>query len=326
MRTAIFSRGKQTVQAVREVALIEKIRSWLGRSVPPAPEGMGDDAAVVEPGPGKLLLAMDPVLYGRHFDDTAEPELVGAKLLKRNLSDIAAMGGTPDHALLGLVLGGNVSLSWLERFVCGLRDCARKYDVRIVGGDVAEGPKKSFQAQLALTGHAERPVPRQGGQIGDTLWVTGQLGGSMAGWHLKFRPRLAEGQWLATQTGLRGMIDVTDGLAADLPKLLPRGSVARLDLDKILVSPPGIEASRQSGRSVLAHALCDGEDYELAFVLDKSVDALAFAAKWRDATALDLACIGNIIPLHEGLEEYALLDAASGQPIEEINGYEHFGN
>ncbi len=320
----LFGEDKNTVATVREVALIEKIRLWLGEVAPACPEGMGDDTAAVDPGPGRLLLGMDPVVYGRHFDDNATPEAVGAKLLKRNLSDIAAMGGIPDHALLGLVLSGDVSLVWLEGFVRGLKECAQRYGVKIVGGDIAQGPDKSFIAQLSLTGHAARPVPRLGGQIGDTLWVTGQLGGSLAGWHLDFVPRLPEGQWLAAQPGLRGMIDVTDGLAADLPKLLPPASVAMLDLDKIPVSDAAQKAAATSSQNALDHALGDGEDYELAFVLDKDTNALAFVAQWKDATALPLSCIGRIERQPEGIAEHTLLDAATGQPIAGPGGYEHF--
>lgn len=321
----IFSQGSHTVRAVRERALIRKIRIWLEEVAPPCPVGMGDDCAVLDPPQGKLLLAMDPVLYGKHFDDSAPAALVGAKLLKRNLSDIAAMGGMPDHALLGLICAGEVSLDWLEHFFHGLRDCARRYGVTVVGGDVAEGPPGTFHAQLTLTGHAPRAIPRLGGQIGDSLWVTGQLGGSRAGHHLHFTPRLAEGQWLAAQSSVRGLIDLTDGLATDLPKLLPPGSIAAIDAERIPISDAAQDAAEASGDTPLSHALGDGEDYELAFVLDQSVEIAAFAAAWHDASGLPLAHIGHVAPLRGGISEHALVDSRSGAILGGDSGFEHFG-
>src|SRR5882672_1126099 len=102
---------------------------------------MGDDCAVLETGhTGSLLAKTDGVVYGRHFDDSTPPEAVGAKLLKRNLSDIAAMGGHPGPALIHLLLGGDVSLQWLEGFYRGLAQACQTYGVSLVGGGLAQGP------------------------------------------------------------------------------------------------------------------------------------------------------------------------------------------
>lgn len=211
------------IDALGEVALLEEIRTWLGEASPPAPQGIGDDCAVwAAPPAGKqLLLTTDAVVYGRHFDATCPPELAAGKLLKRNLSDIAAMGGTPHSALLALTLPRNLSLRWLERFYRGLRECSLKYQTPITGGDITEGTDNFFAAHITLIGHAERPLLRSGAQAGDHLFVSGALGGSLFGHHLHFEPRLAVGRWLAAQPDVHAMIDLTDGLAKDLPELLP---------------------------------------------------------------------------------------------------------
>src|ERR1700722_1817622 len=131
-------RPSLSVAALGEERLIAAIRRWLGPASPPTPFGIGDDCAVLPAARGRQLLTIDPVIYGRHFDGSVPPAAVGAKLLKRNLSDIAAMGGRPVAAVVALTLDPRVSLAWLEKFYRGLAAAARRHGVAIVGGDVAE--------------------------------------------------------------------------------------------------------------------------------------------------------------------------------------------
>src|SRR4051812_30244924 len=137
-----FTRKRaDAVSAWGEEKLITAIRSWLGTASPRAPFGIGDDCAVVPASRGRQLITVDPVIYGRHFDDTVPPRAVGEKLLKRNLSDLAAMGGRPTVAVLALTLDAAVSCRWLEEFYRGLAVCARRYRVSVVGGDVAQADR-----------------------------------------------------------------------------------------------------------------------------------------------------------------------------------------
>ena len=176
----------QSIGSLGEKRLLKKIRQWLGEVSPPSPLGVGDDAAVVtvETTEGNLV-TVDGVLYGCHFDDSIVPEKVGAKLLKRNLSDIAAMGGTPTIAVIGLFLPSNLSIEWLEQFYRGLYSEATHWSVSIVGGDIIQSTE-SLGGHLTLLGHAERPLTREGAVAGDAILVTGTLGGSRISKHVDF--------------------------------------------------------------------------------------------------------------------------------------------
>src|SRR5258708_1861971 len=132
---------KLSVSALGEVLLIERLRTWLGTATLPPPLGIGDDCAVLPASKRRRLITVDPVVYGRHFDASTSPKKAAEKLLKRNLSDLAAMGGRPVAAVLALALDPCVKIVWLEEFYRGLAACARRYRVPIVGGDVAQSDK-----------------------------------------------------------------------------------------------------------------------------------------------------------------------------------------
>src|SRR5687767_7996432 len=194
----------------------EKLIAALGRGPGAASRrarfGIGDDCAVLRASRGRQLITVDPVIYGRHFDDTVPPRAVGEKLLKRNLSDLAAMGGRPIAAVLALILDARVSRSWLEKFYRGLAVSARHYRVSIVGGDIAQA-EGVVAASLTLLGEAAGPrvITRTGAKIGDAIYVTGALGGSVpTQHHFRFTPRLQEGAWLARRPEVRAMMDVSD--------------------------------------------------------------------------------------------------------------------
>ncbi|MBI2516910.1 MAG: thiamine-monophosphate kinase [Opitutae bacterium] len=271
------------VSAYGELRLIEQVRGWLGDVTPRAPFGIGDDCAVLPPARRAQLVTTDPVIYGWHFDDAIPARAVGAKLLKRNLSDIAAMGGRPVAAVISLALAANTRVAWLRDFYLGLADCARRFGVNIVGGDVAQAPAGFFGAFLTLHGEAtnSRIVTRQGARAGDRIYVTGSLGGSRLGKHFQFTPRLAEGAWLAGRPEVRAMMDVSDGLAKDLTSLTTAGLVPALCGPAVPVSPAARTSAERSHRTALAHALSDGEDYELLVVVRGRADAKKFEQAWR---------------------------------------------
>lgn len=286
----------RSVAAQGELRLIAQIRRWLGPVSPAAPFGIGDDCAVIPPTKHHQLVTTDPVIYGHHFDATVSPSAVGAKLLKRNLSDIAAMGGRPVAAVISLALAADTQVAWLRAFYRGLARCAEQYGVKIIGGDIAQATPGFLGAFLTLHGESTgaRVVTRTGAKLNDHIFVTGQLGGSLAGHHYRFTPRLAEGAWLARQPGVRAMMDVSDGIAKDLRSLTPAGLVASLDPTAVPVSPAARAAARRSGRPAWTHALTDGEDYELLFVLAHQIEPEKFSARWEKQFLTPLTCLGRL--------------------------------
>lgn len=270
------SSSAESVRALGELGLIEKIRGWLGNVTPPSPFGIGDDCAILPASRHPQLVTVDPVVYGQHFDDSVAPRAVAAKLLKRNLSDIAAMGGRPRAAVIALALDDKTSTRWLEQFYRGLAATAREFSVPIVGGDITR-QTGGFSASLTLIGEADGPraLTRTGAKAGDWIYVTGTLGGSILGHHHKFTPRLPEGAWLARRREVRSMMDLSDGLAKDLHALTPRGAFASLDAKAIPASAAARTLARRDGKTALAHALSDGEDYELLFTVSAKSSANA---------------------------------------------------
>ena len=301
-------KSADSVTAFGEARLITAIRRWLGAASPRAPFGIGDDCAVLPASRGPQLITVDPVIFGRHFDAAVPPRAVGAKLLKRNLSDLAAMGGCPSAAVLALTLDPHTSLAWLEQFYRGLATCARRYRVPIVGGDIAQAGGV-LAASLTLLGAAAGPrvVTRTGARIGDSIYVTGVLGRSLAsGHHFAFHPRLAEGAWLAGRPEVRAMMDISDGLAKDLGALTPPHA-------KPVLEPGALPLRRGAD---LRAALTDGEDYELVFALAAHTDAAAFARAWhRRFPRTRLTKIGH----------FARSNALSPSAVrlEDFSGYEH---
>lgn len=284
---------QRSVSAWGESRLIEGIRRWLGKTNPPAPAGIGDDCAVVATGP-RTLITVDPVVHGRHFDDSLPARAVGAKLLKRNASDIAAMGGRPTHGVVSLVLPADVSISWIRGFYLGLAAAARAHGVSVVGGDVTQGA--ALSASLTLLGRpGPRVLTRKGARPGDHLFVTGVLGGSRLGWHHRFQPRIAAGHWLARQRDVRALMDVSDGLSKDLRSLTPPRLLPALRPEAVPLSAAARRLAKSSGRSALEHALSDGEDFELVWVVDGRTDPTSFLRRWPKRLGVSASWIGTFV-------------------------------
>jgi len=218
--------------------------------------GVGDDCAVVRRGGAYELLKTDCIVEDVHFLPDTPPRLVGRKALARALSDIAAMGGTPCEALVTIFSPPECSAQYWYEVYRGLCALAKKHSVSIVGGETSRAPMRAIS--VTLTGTTQHVVPRNGGLTGDILYVTGCLGGSIARHHLTFTPRLAEGQWLAQKGYARAMMDLSDGLLADAPRLAT-ASRCGFTLDYTAVPC-------RRGCNIEA-ALGDGEDYELLFAV-----------------------------------------------------------
>jgi thiamine-monophosphate kinase len=223
-------------------------------------KGVGDDCAVLR-GEGRnnhLLFKTDAVVEGVHFLPREKPELIGRKALARALSDLAAMGATPLAAVITLGVAKHESVRRLKGIYAGLEKTAKRYGVSLVGGETTRA--KELFLNVALLGECRGyvPVMRSGAKSGDLLAVTGTLGATRAKKHLHFEPRLAEGQWLAKKKFATAMMDLSDGLGADLPRLAAASRVSfHLAADAIPRAP----------KASLRAAIGDGEDYELLFTM-----------------------------------------------------------
>lgn len=312
----------ETVSALGEISLIARIRETLGGVSPKAPRGIGDDCAVLPAVPAgnfagtpQRLVTTDSLIFGKHFDGNVSPEDAGRKLIRRNASDIAAMGGVPADAVLALVMSGDVSAEWFARFVRGIADACRRLGIELSGGDLASAPcGKFFSATLALTGFAERPLLRIGAREGDFLFVTGTLGGSLLKKHFDFRPRIDEGHFLAAQPAgtVRACIDLTDGLLKDHAALLPAGTHADFDFAALPIS----EDAEKLGGDPIRRAFCDGEDYELLFAV-AGTRADAFEKRWRERFP-DVR-LSRVARISSGTENPELAARLAG-----ARAYEHF--
>ncbi|HHI79234.1 MAG TPA: thiamine-monophosphate kinase [Planctomycetes bacterium] len=241
--------------------------------------GPGDDAAVLGAarGRGVRVATMDPVVEGRHFLPSDSPRDLGQKLVGRNFSDLAAMAALPEEVLVSFVFGPG----WTYRRRCALYRAVdrqvRRFGGRWVGGDVAGIQGPSVFSLTALGRCPGRPIPRDGLRPGDVLHVTGPLGGAPSTRrHLRVEPRLDLAQKLSQRFPLHAMIDLSDGLALDLPRML-RASSARLGqpclgaelFEGALPLHPSARRSplARGAMGALAAALGDGEDFELCLGL-----------------------------------------------------------
>ncbi len=246
---------------INELKILEQLLPTLRKSSELVIEPGDDCAALQLPGGQLLLVAIDQVIGEIHYDSQlTSPMVAGAKLMKRNLSDIAAMGGTPRWALLSLAVNGR-SEEWILDFCSGVRDAGEAFGVPLIGGDLATLPMVGEVGSLAILGEvpATEVVRRSGARPGDLLYVTGAIGNSYkSGHHLDFQPRLGEGRFLASKHLASSMLDVSDGLLLDAIRLAKASHVDLvLEVDAV---PLRSGADRQL-------ALSDGEDYELLFTV-----------------------------------------------------------
>ena len=280
--------------------------------------GPGDDCAVLDWSGSKLLFKTDAIVEGIHFERDTPPEAIGRKALARALSDIAAMAGTPTHALITLGVHADMEPSLIEAVYQGLRDCAREHHVNIVGGETTS--LSQLTLSISLIGKANKPILRTGSAVGDAIFVSGELGGSLAGHHLNFDPRLKEARWLSDQDIVHAMIDLSDGLATDLRHLLSDQTGAELLTRALPIRRAAKERARDnpSGKTALLAALTDGEDYELLFTVS-SKDAVPLLDGWKSAfPETPLHCIGKITN-QPGI---ALRDDKGVKPLT-LHGYDH---
>jgi thiamine-monophosphate kinase len=236
--------------------------------------GAGDDCALVESGKRGTfdVLKTDCLVEGIHFAKTARPELVGWKAMARPLSDFAAMSAIPRFALITLIVPSSRSVAWVNRVYRGIEKAGRAFDIAVVGGETSD-IKGPAVISVSITGFVEKTrwVGRAGGKPDDELFVTGRLGGSLRGRHLEFVPRMAESRWLTKNFTIDAMMDLSDGLGADLPRLA-RASGVGFEVD---------EAALPRNRAcTTAQAISDGEDYELLFAISPK-HSRSLLSRWR---------------------------------------------
>ncbi len=311
-------RRRPTIRERGEFGLICELRRMVGSAGDSVVVGIGDDCAVLRGNkPDKhLLYTCDPVVEGIHYRRADSPRRIGWKAMARNLSDIAAMGGEPRWAIVSIGLRPETEVGWVKQVYAGLESAARGFGCQIVGGDTTHVRHEQFVV-VALVGEVEksRIALRSGAKIGDSILVTGTLGGSLRGKHLTFTPRVREARWLVVNFPIHAMIDVSDGLSSDLQRLAeasPRGVSFEVHAGEIPIS--------KAARGSLEGALNDGEDFELLFTIDPR-HVTALRRKWARRFDTELTEIGRVV---KSRDRVALVRRDGSRVSLTAGGYDHF--
>jgi thiamine-monophosphate kinase len=312
--------SSSTPQRRGELEFLRRLRPILsptGETTSAVP--FGDDMCHLAGGAEPLLWTVDMLMDGVDFDSGAHTwEAIGRKAMAVNLSDCAAMAAVPVAALCAVSLSNALAMEDALALVRGAHQCGLRFGCPIVGGDT-----NSWDAATVISisiaarsdpGHA--PVRRDGARVGDGVWLTGQVGGSILGRHMTFEPRVAVALEINRQLRPHAMIDISDGLALDLARILEAsGCGAVLDeaaLDAA-IHPDAVRLAAQDGQTPREHALHDGEDFELIVVVPAEVPV-------QECAKLQLLPLGRIID-PQGLW---LELAAGGRASIPVRGWEHF--
>jgi thiamine-monophosphate kinase len=336
------------LKALGELGLIEQIRRDFSASSKAITLGIGDDCAILRPPAGcEVLVTTDFTLEGRHFRrDLHPPQSVGHRCLARGLSDLAAMGATPLAAFLSLALPGNMltespGRAWIAGFFNGLRALAEMHRVPLAGGDTSESPGGKngvVLADIVLIGTAPKDgaLRRAGGEIGDALYVTGELGGAAAELsamlrrrkrilnvatteghpHLFPEPRLDVGESLLRRKLANACIDLSDGLSTDLAHLC-RASGVCAEIEQASL-PIHRLARGLAAKAALQAALHGGEDYELLFAAPASILMPTSLA------GVSITRIGSLKKRGSGRPLMTMLAPDGSREELVANGWEHF--
>lgn len=350
----------RSLGASDERAFLAALKRRFGKMAPPAPRGIGDDAAVLEAAGNLVLASTDCLIENRHFRRGEPPFLLGRKCLAVNLSDIAAMGGRPAGFLLTLGLPGDLPGRYLGRFLDGLRSASAEWNAPLLGGDTSGSAGVLIVSITILGLTRDRPLTRSGARPGDGVYVSGPLGGSAlgrrlleTGWglsrdgrsavatrsrlkltpaersrgaaalalHLDPAPRLALGRLLAAKRLASAAIDLSDGLSLDLARLADASGVgARLLTQALPIHLSARALAPRLGIDPLTLALHGGEDYELLFTVPASKERLLDALAARDPACRALF-IGRVTSRRHGL---TLEDPDGSSRRLPVAGYDHF--
>ena len=272
-------------------------------------KGSGDDCAVLQFDKHNYqLFTCDLIIERVDFKKTDNLKLVGRKALAVSISDIAACGGVPQHAVVSLGISPNMAVKQVDALAKGLFDLAKEYRINIVGGDISKSTKLLIDVSMLGIVEKKNLCLRLGAKVGDIIMVTGSFGGSIKGKHLKFTPRLREARFLVNNFKINSMIDISDGLIQDLGHILEQSLVGAVLYEQRI--PLSQEAA------AFADALCSGEEFELLFTVAKNQ-----AEKIIKHSGYRFRAIGEIMPQAFGLrlinhkQEYVRIKSL---------GYSHF--
>lgn len=301
------------IRDIGEIELIKRVAASfrLDRSVI---KGSGDDTAVLKWTDNKyLLFTCDMLLQDVHFNlDKATPFQIGWKALGRNISDIAAMGGIPRHAVISMAIDPELDVSVAEGICRGFKSIADRFGINIAGGDMAESKKLVIDVSMLGEVRKKNLTLRSTAKKGDMILVTGSLGGSIKGKHLNFMPRVRESQTIVNNFKVNSMIDISDGLALDLNRIVTASDAGAFIYEE------SIPLSKDA-RS-LENGLYDGEDYELLFTMPaKEAEKLLKANFSRFMTRISL--IGEVVDKKYG---YKIVRENGKEEGLKVKGYTHF--
>jgi thiamine-monophosphate kinase len=302
------------IRDIGELKLIERLTKGL-RLDKSVVVGPGDDAAVIRrPGGKYLLYTCDMAVEDVHFKRAgATPFGIGWKALARNVSDIAAMGGVPRYATVSAALPGSLGVRYADGIYKGLKGAADRFGVSIVGGDLSRSAKITID--VSMVGEVERSclVTRSGARPGDLIFVTGTIGASGLGRHLKFMPRLEEARHLVSRYRVSSMIDVSDGLLLDLWRVAEASRVgSRLYQNAVPVS---------ARASSFDEAVREGEDFELLFTMS-TAQAVRFMKRGIAGMKTPATLIGEVTAGRPGGIEIVRPDGRAERV--RAGGYTHF--
>ncbi len=293
-----------------EFNLIKRISARVKLSKKVA-KGIGDDAAVLRYTKDKhLLFTSDMLLEDVHFYRRAGASLVGKKCISSNISDIAAMGGVPEFALVSLGVPSTLDVKYVDTLYKGMRDVAKRHGVDLVGGDTIAS--KKIIVNIALLGSVEKDslVLRSGAKTGDVIFITGSIGGASKGKHLDFTPRLKESRFLVRNFKISSMIDVSDGLLADLGHILEASKAGAVICEKSVPLSKNAKSFNTAAK--------EGEDFELVFTLPQK-SALRLEKIWPFKTRLSR--IGKICGKRKG---FCIIKKNGRERKVRPSGYSHF--
>jgi thiamine-monophosphate kinase len=271
--------------------------------------GVGDDLAVLNWPPGELVLVgVDQVLDGVHFDSAVhDPRAIGKKAMNRNLSDCAAMACLPVGALASVALPRGCGVEYARELYLGIEEAANRFNCAIVGGDTGSWPGP-LAVTVSIFGRCGGiiPITRGNAKAGDFIYVSGPLGGSILSRHMTFEPRVGLARQIAAAFKISAMIDMSDGLSRDLKNICQASGVgAIVDTAAIPIHDDAVELARD-GTSSLAHALHDGEDYELLLTSPAEIPNLHRIGVITEGNAVSLCTGDKLTPLDDHAWEHKL--------------------
>ncbi len=296
------------LKTIGEFGLISRIRKLI-KTDSSVIKGTGDDCAVLKlDGARYQLFTCDMLVENTDFTLKDAPYLIGRKSLAVSVSDIAACAGRPRYCLVSLGVPKNTSVEFIDKMLKGMLGLAKKYNINLVGGDLSRATEVTIDVSMLGIVEKKNLVLRSGAKLGDVIFVTGELGGSIIGKHLKFIPRLEEARFLVKNFKVNSMIDISDGLASDLGHILEESKVGAVIYEDLI---PISKDARN-----LNDALYSGEDFELLFTVSQE------QAKKINRRKLSIfKPIGEIVHKKYGLR---LADKYGKGKVIKPEGFRHF--